>query len=77
MFLFKDEARYSCDEGFTLVGVGLVTCQASGRWSGEIIFNFLLNNFLAVQRQIFALQQCSDNNIYTNAIYKYLITFGS
>ena len=39
---FKDEARYSCDEGFTLVGVGLVTCQASGRWSGEIILNFFV-----------------------------------
>ena len=31
---FQDEASYSCHEGFTLVGVSTLTCQASGRWSG-------------------------------------------
>ena len=32
---FQDSAVYSCDEGFTLVGVRSHTCQASGRWSGR------------------------------------------
>ena len=35
-YLFlQDQATYTCDEGFTIVGVATVTCQASGRWSGE------------------------------------------
>jgi len=32
---FQDEARYSCNEGFMLVGVEKAYCSASGRWSGE------------------------------------------
>ena len=33
--LSQDRATYSCDEGFTIVGVATVSCQASGRWSGS------------------------------------------
>ena len=36
-YLFvQDRATYTCDEDYTIVGVATVTCQASGRWSGEI-----------------------------------------
>ena len=31
----QDRATYSCDQGFTIVGVATVSCQASGRWSGS------------------------------------------
>ena len=37
-YLFvQDRATYTCDEDYTIVGVATVTCQASGRWSGEIL----------------------------------------
>ncbi len=31
---FWDDATYSCDVGFVLVGEGVRTCEASGFWSG-------------------------------------------
>ena len=32
---FQDRASYSCHQGYTVVGVEVLTCQASGRWSGD------------------------------------------
>ena len=33
---FGDVARYSCDEGYTLIGQNETTCQADGRWNGSV-----------------------------------------
>ena len=33
---FGDVARYSCDEGYMLVGLNETTCQADGRWNGSV-----------------------------------------
>ena len=33
---FGDVARYSCDEGYTLIGLNETTCQADGLWNGSV-----------------------------------------
>ena len=32
---FGSRALYSCNRGFTLVGINRRVCQANGQWSGE------------------------------------------
>ena len=34
--ILQDEARYTCNEGYMLVGVQVSRCQASGRWGGNV-----------------------------------------
>ena len=31
-----DVARYSCDEGYTLIGQNETTCQDDGQWNGSV-----------------------------------------
>ncbi len=31
-----DVARYSCDKGYTLIGLNETTCQADGQWNGSV-----------------------------------------
>ena len=31
----SDEALYTCDSGFTLIGNNRRVCQANGTWSGQ------------------------------------------
>ena len=33
--MFQAKAVYTCDEGYQIVGIEKVVCQASGRWSGS------------------------------------------
>ena len=33
---FGDVARYSCDEGYTLIGQNETTCQDDGQWNGSV-----------------------------------------
>ena len=33
---FGDVARYSCNKGYTLIGLNETTCQADGRWNGSV-----------------------------------------
>ena len=33
---FGDVARYSCDGGYTLIGLNETTCQADGLWNGSV-----------------------------------------
>ena len=33
---FGDVARYSCDEGYLLIGLNETTCQADGQWNGSV-----------------------------------------
>ena len=33
---FGDVARYSCDEGYMLIGLEETTCQADGFWNGSV-----------------------------------------
>ena len=33
---FGDAARYSCDEGYMLIGLNETTCQADGQWNGSV-----------------------------------------
>ena len=33
---FGDVARYSCDEGYMLIGLEERTCQADGQWNGSV-----------------------------------------
>ena len=33
---FGDVARYSCDEGYMLIGLEERTCQADGVWNGSV-----------------------------------------
>ena len=33
---FGDVARYSCDEGYMLIGLNETTCQADGQWNGSV-----------------------------------------
>ena len=33
---FGDVARYSCDEGYTLIGLNETTCQDDRRWNGSV-----------------------------------------
>ena len=33
---FGDVARYSCDDGYALIGQNETTCQADGRWNGSV-----------------------------------------
>ena len=32
---YQDTASFTCNQGYTLVGLSQLSCQASGRWSGE------------------------------------------
>ena len=33
---FQDQAVYTCDRGYTMVGASKRVCQTSGQWSGSI-----------------------------------------
>ena len=35
-FLFKAHVHYTCREGYRMEGTGTLTCEANGKWIGEI-----------------------------------------
>ena len=35
-FLFKEQVRYNCRDGYRMEGSGTLTCAANGKWIGEI-----------------------------------------
>ncbi|CAK8674588.1 unnamed protein product [Clavelina lepadiformis] len=55
---WRTTARYQCDEGFTILGVDLRTCQSDKKWSGEAPICISLNrcglplNFGGVREQV-------------------------
>ncbi|CAK8674590.1 unnamed protein product [Clavelina lepadiformis] len=55
---WRTTARYQCDEGFTIRGVDLRTCQSDKKWSGEAPICISLNrcgqslNFGGVREQV-------------------------
>ena len=35
-FVFKEQVRYKCRDGYRMEGSGTLTCAANGKWIGEI-----------------------------------------
>ena len=33
---YSGRAKFSCDDGFTLIGSDIITCQANGNWSNDV-----------------------------------------